>query len=735
MKSRAFPPSLALLFLLVACDGKGTGPEENQVASVTVSPSSSIIEIGNTVQLSAQVRNAKGALLSIPVTWGTSDASVATCSGSGLATAVSEGTATITAIADGEPGTASVLVVDLTMPAPPSDLTSTPLSNSEIEVAWTDNSGNEDEFRVDREEIAGAVAGTDGAPSRVFAEVGTVGPNVTTFRDGGLASGTSYRYRVRACNENGCSDPSANQTEVTTFEELVLQASDLPDGSVGEAYEQTLTATGGDGSMAWSVSEGALPDGLTLSGSGVLIGTPTTQGTFDFTIQVVGAGQSVSREFSLTIQNLLSITTSSLPNGVVGTPYQISLQASGGDGTYVWALSVGTLPNGLTLDPDGTLSGTPTTPGVFTSSITVTSAGQTIIAGFAIRVFNPLAITTAPLLDGLVGSAYSQALTATGGDGQYTWSLSVGTLPDGLTFDPGSGVISGTPSSVGTFDFTVQVTSAGLTASEDYSITILPALAVTTTSLPNGRIGVIYSHFLKAAGGDGSFTWSLTSGSLPGGLNLHPSSGVITGVPTSAGVFPFTVQVASDGLTASANLSIGVYFFLTATTTSLPPAVKNRAYSASLEATGGDGSYSWTVSAGALPSGISLGTDGTISGAPTVAGTFNFMVRVDSGDGQTSFKALSITIYFGLAVTTSSLPDGQVGVFFSQSITAIGGDGSYTWSIIAGSLPPGLSLVPSTGLISGTPTTAGTSNFTVQVVSGDAQTATAALSIEIKLSP
>jgi hypothetical protein len=121
----------------------------------------------------------------------------------------------------------------------------------------------------------------------------------------------------------------------------------------------------------------------------------------------------------------------------------------------------------------------------------------------------------------------------------------------------------------------------------------------------------------------------------------------------------------------------------------------------------------------------------------------DFAQRVDAGlrwdpvgnSHHTGGLHLSITIYFGLAVTTSTLPDGQVGVFYSQSLTAIGGDGSYTWSIIAGSLPAGLSLVPSTGLISGTPTTAGTSNFTVQVVSGDAQTATAALSIEIKLSP
>ncbi len=173
------------------------------------------------------------------------------------------------------------------------------------------------------------------------------------------------------------------------------------------------------------------------------------------------------------------------------------------------------------------------------------------------------------------------------------------------------------------------------------------------------------------------------------------------------------------GQSVSGRFSLTIQNLLSITTTSLQNGVVGTPFQISLQASGGDGSYVWALSVGTLPNGLTLDSDGTLSGTPTTPGV----------------STSSITIYFGLAVTTSSLPDGQVGVFYGQSLTAIGGDGSYTWSIIAGSLPPGLSLVPSTGLISGTPTTAGTSNFTVQVVSGDAQTATAALSIEIKLSP
>ncbi len=582
--------------------------------------------------------------LTTAISWSTSDGAIATCSDAGLVTGISEGTVTITATAEGVAGTASALVVDLTEPSPPSNVVATPLSDTEVDVTWSDNSSNEDEFRVDREAVpVGGPAEGPGA-SRVFEEVGIVGPNVTTFRDTGLIPGTTFRYRIRACNENGCSDPGANEGQVTTFAELGIETSSLPEGSIGQLYDQTLVATGTDGTEAWSITAGNLPDGISLSAAGVLDGTPTLAGTYDFTVQVVWGGQTATQELSLTIQAVLTIITTSLPNGVNGTAYEASLQVSGGDGTYVWGVIVGALPDGLVLDPAGTITGTPTSPGDFPFTLQVTSAGETLVTGLSIRVYNPLTITTGPLLDGRVGDAYSQTLTASGGSGLNSWSVSAGGLPDGFNLDPASGTIQGTSTAEGTFNFTIQVTSAGLTDSKDFSITIKPALSVTTSSLPNARVGIIYNFFLAADGGDGVFTWALVGGTLPGGLNLHSASGVITGTPITAGIFPLTVQVSSAGLTAAANLTLGVYEFLTVTTTSLPGGQFGQAYSATLTATGGDGSYTWDRSGGTLPLGLSLGADGVISGTPTWRGTFNLQVRVQSGDGQTTFKSLSITI-------------------------------------------------------------------------------------------
>ena len=175
---------------------------------------------------------------------------------------------------------------------------------------------------------------------------------------------------------------------------------------------------------------------------------------------------------------------------------------------------------------------------------------------------------------------------------------------------------------------------------------------------------------------------------------------------------------------------------LVVTTTSLPNAAPTVAYSQTLLATGGDGSYTWSLTVGSLPTGLSLNpSTGAITGTPTGASS-TFTLQVASGDGQTDTGALTITVNATLAVGTTTLPDGGVGlVYGTPTLGATGGDGTYTWTVSSGSLPPGLILSASRD-ITGTPTATGTSDFTVQVTSGDAQTATQQLAITVTtLSP
>ena len=174
-----------------------------------------------------------------------------------------------------------------------------------------------------------------------------------------------------------------------------------------------------------------------------------------------------------------------------------------------------------------------------------------------------LAITTSSLPNGTVGAAYSQTLAATGGTTPYTWSIASGTLPAGLTLSSG-GVISGTPTTAGgPTSVTFKVTdSASATATKPLSITINSTPpSITTSSLPNGTVGVAYSQTLAVTGGTTPYTWTIASGTLPAGLTLS-SGGVISGTPTTAGgPTSVTFQVTdSTSATATKSLSITVAY-------------------------------------------------------------------------------------------------------------------------------------------------------------------------------
>ena len=359
---------------------------------------------------------------------------------------------------------------------------------------------------------------------------------------------------------------------------------------------------------------------------------------------------------------------------------------------------------------------------------------------------DPLVISTTPPPSGFVGVSYTFTLAARGGVPPYSWSISTGSLPPGVTLNAGTGMISGTPTSAGSFPVTVQCTDVQTpTAAVDtrrFTITIasITPLSVTTTTLAAAVVNQMYNATLSATGGLGPYTWSLTAGTLPAGLTLS-SRGAITGTATALGTSTFTVQVTDSEPTpatvsAVLSLTVNVNTPVSITTTTLPPATVGLIYSGNLVATGGVTPYSWQLTAGTLPAGLNLSPFGIIFGTPTTAGSSSFTVQVKDSTmptAQTATAQLTITVSTAgtLLITTTSLPDGAVGVAYSQRVTATGGTTPYTWAITAGALPPGLSLNSTSGIISGTPTTAGLAGFTMQVTDAVSATATADLSINV----
>ena len=181
---------------------------------------------------------------------------------------------------------------------------------------------------------------------------------------------------------------------------------------VGTPYSQVLNATGG-GTVTWTLSSGALPEGLALSSAGTVSGTPTGAGRSDFVVQAEGGGQTASAALSITISEPLIIITSSLPDGMVGTPYSQILDATGGGGGHTWTRVSGTIPPGLALSPSGAIAGTPAVAGQFTFVVQVSTGSQNATASFTITVRAPVATVQVTPPAATIAPAAVISLTAT----------------------------------------------------------------------------------------------------------------------------------------------------------------------------------------------------------------------------------------------------------------------------------------------------------------------------------
>jgi hypothetical protein len=281
-----------------------------------------------------------------------------------------------------------------------------------------------------------------------------------------------------------------------------------------------------------------------------------------------------------------------------------------------------------------------------------------------------------------------------------TWS-STGLSGSGLSIDSSSGLLSGT-AVAGNYSVTISYS----TASVSFPLMVNPAPSITITSLPGGTVGVPYATQLHTTGGTGAITFAVTTGSLPNGLTLGTLSGIISGTPTVANTFNFSVTPTdSNGISGSPRaLSIVVTSNCNITPTSAGPYTATQVISQTFTA---NSCLSSTWGATGLGgSGLSINASTGVLSGTAVAGSYSVTISY-----STASNPFTLTINAAPSITTSSLPGGTVGTAYSQTLATSGGTGTVGCNLSSGSLPTGLSL--SSCIISGTPTAAGTFSFQV----------------------
>jgi len=360
----------------------------------------------------------------------------------------------------------------------------------------------------------------------------------------------------------------------------------------------------------------------------------------------------------------------------------------------------------------------------FARTLILTAAIAAVLAPVALAIrFTDDSFNT-PV--GLVGQPYNHRFDGASGCGPglpYQFRILNGGLPPGLSLSK-SGYVTGTPTQAGAWSFWVELSDENppsaswcrpATAEREFVIRINANLAITTPSTPNAAVGKPYSLQLAADGG-GTQTWSLVTGALPPGLALG-ATGALTGTPTTAGSYTFTVKVADPTRSNTKQFTLVVRDVLKITPVTLPQSEVGVAFKpVNLAATGGSETKTWA--AAGLPAGLLFdAASASITGTPTAAGSFVVKVTLTDNEGQSATLDVPLTVAAKLEITTTTVRSAKLGKPFSFKIATRGGVGPFKFGVVRGSgkFPVGVKLDTTTGIVSGTPTKAGSFTLTFEV--------------------
>ncbi len=481
-----------------------------------------------------------------------------------------------------------------------------------------------------------------------------------TFTTPALTANKTYYVAARRLN---CTTESSRVPVVITVDpQIIFSGATLTNATSQSAYNKQITAaTGGTPGFTYALAPGSsLPAGLTLSSSGNITGIPTVPNVYTFSIVAADSkGCNVTAAYTLTVTAALTIVPGNLPEGITGVTYptQTIPAAAGGTGPYTYA--VVNLPPGLTFNPaTREITGTPTTPGLYTIPVTVTDAnGNIITANYNIKITDPFILPPATLAVGTKGSVYTPQFipAAIGGTTPYTYAA-IG-LPAGLSFNPITRAITGTPTVDGNFTIAVTATDTdGKTVTANYALIVINPLVLPSAALPDGSENQVYAvQTLPAAtGGVGPYTYVATN--LPAGLTFNATTREVTGTPTQAGNYAISVTATdSEGRTASNTYPVKVIGTLTLPSANLPNGLVGTTYPAQTLPAVNGGTAPYTYVATNLPPGLSFNpSTRVITGTPTSGGTYNVLVTATDANNNKATTSYSISVDVTAPVVAST---------------------------------------------------------------------------------
>ena len=388
-----------------------------------------------------------------------------------------------------------------------------------------------------------------------------------------------------------------------------------------------------------------------------------------------------------------------------------------------------------------------TTGSAYTFTVAATNAYGTSAASPASAAVVPYALPAAPGITAVSAGTGQATLswTAPAANGSAitaylvtpfigTVAQPVVTVPAPATTQTLTGLTAGTA-----YTFTVAAQNAagtGPPSARSAAVTPNQSPSLPFTGVPAGEVGVAYTQQLTVDNGTSPFTWSISSGTLPAGITLAAATGRLAGTPTASGSFPITVQV-TDASGQTAGRAVTLVIAAAPVVTFAPAAGEvGVAYTQQPVLTGGTAPFTWDIAAGSLPAGLTLDpATGAVRGTPTASGSSTVTVRVTDSFAQTASRTATLTIAAQPTLPATPPPAGQVGVAYSTTFTVTGGTAPFAWAVTAGTLPAGLTLNSTNGQLTGTPTTAGTSGFTLTVTDAFSQSASRATTLTVTPGP